>query len=154
MTKVGGVGRHIVWLEANDPSKIVGWAQCIFAFEIIYFVSVALPKMAIICLYLRMFNWRGGMRTFAWIVFILVTATSVSLVVAACFQCRPIAYWWDKTIEGGVCFDVQAFFHAQAIPGFILDLVIMAMPVETIWNLKLPTYKRLALVGVFLIASL
>lgn len=154
MTKVGGVGRHVVFLEENNPAALTGWAQCIFAFELIYFTSVALPKMAIICLYLRMFNWHGGMRTLAWIVFTLVAMTSFSLVIAACFQCTPIAYWWDRTIAGGRCFDVQAFFHAQAIPGFILDIVIMLMPVDTIWKLKLPTYKRLALVGVFLVASL
>lgn len=154
MTRVGGVGRHVEYLEENDPKALAGWAQCIFAFEIIYFTSVALPKFAIICLYLRMFNWRGAMRTMAWIVFILVALTSISLVVAACFQCHPIAYWWDRTIAGGSCFDVQAFFHAQAIPGFVLDIVIMGMPVDTIWKLNLPMYKRLALVGVFLIASL
>lgn len=154
MTRVGGVGRHVAWLEENEPSALTGWAQCIFAFELIYFTSVALPKLAILCLYMRVFNWRGGMRTLAWVVFALVAMTSGSLVVAACLQCRPIAYWWDRSIAGGACFDVQAFFHAQAIPGFVLDLVIMAMPVETIWHLNLPTYKRLALVGVFLIASL
>lgn len=154
MTQVGGVGRHVAFLEETNRAAFVGWAQCIFAFELVYFTSVALPKLAILALYLRVFNWRGGMRALAWVVATLVALTSASLVVAACFQCRPIAFWWDKTIAGGVCFDVQAFFHAQAIPGFVLDLVIMAMPLETIWHLNLPTYKRLALVGVFLIASL
>lgn len=154
MTKVGGVGRHVEFLEENDPAALTGWAQCIFAFEITYFTSVALPKLGIICLYLRMFNWRGGMRVLAWVVFILTAMTSISLIVAACFQCTPIAYWWDRSIPGGYCFNVQAFFHAQSIPGFVLDIAIMAMPVHTIWNLKLPTYKRLALVGVFLVASL
>lgn len=94
------------------------------------------------------------MRLAAWVIFSMTTMTSVSLVVAACFQCRPLAFWWDKTIRGGTCFDIQLFFHAQSLPGFVLDLAIMVLPMKTIWNLKLPFIKRLALVGVFVVASL
>lgn len=67
--------------------------MCLFAFEIIYFTSIALPKLAIICLYLRIFEWRGMMRTVAWVLFTLTALTSVSLVVAACFQCIPIQFF-------------------------------------------------------------
>lgn len=154
MTKVGGVGRHVAFNQAVQPRTLIGWAQCILAFEMIYFISVALPKLSIICLYLRIFNWKGALRSSAQVLFALTAMTSISLVGAACFQCRPLAFWWDKTIQGGTCFDVQAFFHAQALPGAILDLAIMALPVNTIWNLKLPLIKRLALLGVFVVASL
>lgn len=154
MTEVGGVGRHTAFNQVAQPKALIGWAQCILAFEMIYFISVALPKLSIICLYLRIFNWKGALQNSARVLFVLTSMTSLSLVGAACFQCRPLAFWWDKTIKGGVCFDVQAFFHAQALPGAILDLAIMALPVSTIWQLKLPTIKRLALLGIFIIASL
>ncbi|KAJ0114981.1 integral membrane protein [Diaporthe amygdali] len=153
MTKIGGVGRHVEFVEEFHPKQLTGWAQSILAFELIYFTSVALPKLGIICLYLRIFNWKGAMRNAALVLFTLTAMTSVSLVVAACFQCTPIAFWWDRTIPGGRCFDVQAFFHAQALPGFVLDLAIMALPMQTIWHLKMPMVKRLALVAVFLVAS-
>ena len=154
MTKIGGVGRHVEFVEEEEPKQLTGWAQSILAFELIYFTSVALPKLGIICLYLRIFNWKGATRSVAWVLFTLTAMTSISLVVAACFQCTPIAFWWDRTIPGGRCFDVQAFFHAQALPGFVLDLAIMALPMPTIWHLKMPLVKRLALVAVFLVASL
>lgn len=154
MVKVGGVGRHVTYVEEEEPEALVGWAKCILAFEFVYFTSVALPKLGIICLYLRVFNWRGAMRVTAWVVFTLTAMISVSLVIAACFQCIPLQYWWDRTIPGGSCFNVQSFFHGQALPGFIVDFVIMGLPVPTIWNLKLPLVKRLALVGVFVVASL
>ncbi|KAK7714928.1 hypothetical protein SLS63_011523 [Diaporthe eres] len=153
MTKIGGVGRHVEFVEEEEPKQLTGWAQSILAFELIYFTSVALPKLGIICLYLRIFNWKGATRTAAWTLFTLTAMTSVSLVIAACFQCTPIAFWWDRTIPGGRCFDVQAFFHAQALPGFVLDLAIMALPMPTIWHLKMPVVKRMALVAVFLVAS-
>ncbi|KAJ2902909.1 integral membrane protein [Zalerion maritima] len=153
MTKVGGVGRHIEAVEAKYPEQTVGWAKTILAFEIIYFTSAALPKMAIVFLYLRIFNWRGLMRNLAILLLVIIASTGVSLIITACLQCQPIAYWWDSSIEGGHCLNVQRFFHVQCIPGIILDLFIMALPVHTVWNLKLPVYKRIALLVIFLVAT-
>ncbi|KAH8890288.1 integral membrane protein [Thozetella sp. PMI_491] len=153
MVEIGGVGQHVEAVEERNPALLVGWAQTILAFEIVYFTSVALPKMAIVFLYLRIFVWKGGMRTAAHILLAALAATGFSLVMTACFQCRPLAFWWDRTIPGGTCIDVQTFFHAQAIPGIILDLFVMALPVRTIWQLKLPLHKRLALLFIFLVAS-
>ena len=155
MVRVGGVGRHVDFLEENDPSKLEGWAKCILAFEIIYFVSMALPKMAIVFLYLRVLNWKGSMRTVAHVLLALLAATGFSFIITACFQCRPIEFWWNRErVGGGTCIDVQAFFHAQAIPGIVLDLVIMALPLRTIWSLKLATAKRVGLLMIFAVGSL
>ncbi|KAF6833772.1 integral membrane protein [Colletotrichum musicola] len=153
MVRVGGVGRHVEFVEEFHPALLAGWAKCILAFEIIYFASVALPKMGIVCLYLRLFNWKGPMRTTAYILLGTLAATSISFIITACFQCTPLPFWWDRTIPGGRCVDVQAFFHAQSIPGFVLDFFIMALPLKTIWGLKLPTHKRIALVGIFMVGS-
>lgn len=144
----------MAYLERNNPAALVGWGKSLFAFEIIYFISIALPKLSILCLYLRMFQWKGTMRVLACVLFSLVASTSTALVIAACFQCQPLAYFWNKTIAGGSCFNIQKFFHAQAVPGAVLDLAIIALPIPTIWHLKMPVVKRLALVGVFVIASL
>ncbi|KAK3377394.1 integral membrane protein [Lasiosphaeria ovina] len=155
MVQIGGVGQHVEALELRNPSALVGWAKVLLAFEFVYFTAVALPKMSILCLYLRVFKWaHGPMRTASLALFGFVAATWLSMMVTVCFQCRPIAFWWDRSIPGGRCIDVQAFYHAQSIPGVVLDLFIMALPLRTIWGLSMPTAKRLALVLVFLVASL
>lgn len=156
MTIVGGVGQHVALFQqpGGDKTKLRGWAQCILAFEIIYFTSVALPKIAIIFMYIQVFNWRNTRRRVAWALVAINASLAISLVGAACFQCIPLAYWWDRSIPGGRCFDIQAFFHAQSVPGFILDLFIMALPLQSIWELKLPLIKKIALALIFLIASL
>ncbi|ORY66099.1 uncharacterized protein BCR38DRAFT_456740 [Pseudomassariella vexata] len=153
MVKIAGVGRHVIFIEENNPALLTKWAQCILAFEILYFSSVAMPKLAILFLYLRVFNWKGPMRVVALGLIVVVAGTGLGLVLTACFQCRPINFWWDHTIVGGTCIDVQAFFHASSIPQFVLDFFIMGLPLKTIWDLKMPTYKRLALVLIFMVAS-
>ncbi|KAK4226275.1 integral membrane protein [Podospora fimiseda] len=154
MVKIGGVGQHADVLAVYNPKALTGWAKVLLAFEYAYFTAVALPKLSILCLYLRVLNWNHGpWRWATFVLFGLVTATWLSMMVAVCFQCQPLPFWWDKKIVGGKCFNVQTFFHAQSIPGFVLDFLIMALPLRTIWDLKLSMAKKFALVLVFVVAS-
>ncbi|KAK4167026.1 integral membrane protein [Cladorrhinum sp. PSN259] len=154
MVKIGGVGQHAVVLAIYNRKALTSWAKVLLAFEYAYFTAVALPKLSILCLYLRVLNWNHGpWRWATFVLFGLVSATWLSMMIAVCFQCQPLSYWWDKTIPGGKCFNVQTFFHAQSIPGFILDFLIMVLPLRKIWELKLPIAKRFALVLVFVVAS-
>ncbi|KAH8841700.1 hypothetical protein MCOR27_010417 [Pyricularia oryzae] len=152
-THLGGIGRHIESVERDTPWQVRGWAISIFAFEIGYFTSVAFPKIAIICLYLRIFNWTGPKRYFALALIFLNAALATSLAIVACFQCRPLAFWWDKSIEGGSCIDIQTFYHAQALPGLLLDLGVIALPLQSIWRMNLPFFRKVALGMIFVIGS-
>jgi hypothetical protein len=154
MVHVGGVGRRVAFVKMTNAKLLEGWAKCILAFEILYFATVALPKMGIVLMYMRIFNWKGAMRGLACVVLGLLAATSISFIITACFQCRPIAFWWDRSIPGGKCINVQAFFHAQSLPGIILDFIIMALPLHTISGLNLPVHRKVALMGVFAVGSL
>lgn len=150
----GGVGHHVEVVERQDPAALLCWAKLVFAFQVVFFLCVALPKAAIILLYLRVFAWRGPMRMTAHALLFAIAASTIGLMITSCVQCRPLAYWWDSSIPGGTCINVQLFYHLQALPGIILDLAIMALPVRTVWALKMPLRTRSALMGIFLIGSL
>ncbi|KAK7710316.1 hypothetical protein SLS64_005901 [Diaporthe eres] len=66
MTKIAGVGYHEKWVTNTNPSQIVRWAQLLLIFEFLHFAGVALPKLAIIFFYIRVFNWKGRMRTICY----------------------------------------------------------------------------------------
>jgi hypothetical protein len=149
----GGVGRHISEVEKDDPALITGWAKGIFAVELIYLTSVALPKLSVLFLYLRIFATRVS-RICAQGTIVLISLNWVAFVVACFFQCRPLAFWWDKTIEGGSCFNIQAFYRAMCVPNLFTDLIVMSLPMQPIWKLKLQVFKKIALLIIFLTASM
>lgn len=153
MTKVAGVGHHEEWVNLTNPSQIVRWAQLVLVFEFLHFAGVALPKLAILFFYIRLFNWKGRIRIICYTTMGLLVATWLGSTLAACLQCRPLAFWWDRTIQGGTCFDAQLFFRGQAITSPVLDAVILALPVRSIWGLKLPESKRIELLLVFGVAG-
>jgi len=148
----GGVGRHVLDVMKDDPELMVGWAKGIFAIELIYLASVALPKLSALCFYLRVFVYRKG-RVFAYIIIGLVTLNWVVFSISAILQCRPIAYWWDKTIQGGTCFNVQVFYRAMCVPNIATDVMVLLLPISSLVQLKLPLLKKIALCFIFLTAS-
>jgi hypothetical protein len=133
----------------NDPKLVIGWAQGILAMELIYFSSVALPKLSALCFCLRVFVFPKA-RIFAWIVISVVILNWVAFSIAAILQCRPFAYWWDKTIEEGVCFNIQVFSRAVSVPNIATDVMVLALPITSLMQLKLPLFKKIALCFIFL----
>lgn len=121
-------------------------------FELIYFTAVTLPKMSMLCLYLRVFSWGGRMRQATLVLLATVAATWLAFVITTLLQCRSLNLLWDSPQNS--CVDLRAYFNAQTVPGIFLDFIIMGLPLKTIWGLKLPTAKRAALLGIFLVASL
>jgi hypothetical protein len=153
MTKVAGVGHHEDWVNNMNPKELVRWAELVLILEFIHFAGAALPKLSILAFLLQMFNWRGKTRTACYVTMGLVVLIWLASTVATCFQCRPLAFWWDKSIPGGTCFDVDAFLRGQAITNPVLDAVIVLLPIRSIWALQLPERKRIELLFVFGVAG-
>ncbi|KAK4445909.1 hypothetical protein QBC34DRAFT_441321 [Podospora aff. communis PSN243] len=151
MVCMGLAGEHLG--SAADWDRRVQWGKLLFSFELIYFTAVTLPKMSILCLYLRVFGWKGRMRRATQVLLGFVVATGFSLSLAVIFQCRPYMNWWPEETTREHCISEKTFFRAQCIPGFVLDILIIALPLRTIWRLTLPTAKRLALLFVFTVAG-
>lgn len=72
-----------------------------------------------------------------------------AIVLAAFLVCRPLAYNWDKTIEGGRCANVNQDFLAQAIINLLLDITIVSLPLPVLWNLQMKTGKKVSIIIMF-----
>lgn len=153
MTKVAGVGHHEDWVKNTNPTQIVRWAELMLIFEFFHFAGVALPKLAILSFYIQVFNWRGRMRAMSYATMGVLVAIWLASTLAACLQCRPLAFWWDRNIRGGTCFDVQTFIRGQGITSPVMDAVILLLPMRSIWGLQLPERKKIELLLVFGVAG-
>jgi rhodopsin domain-containing protein len=143
------MGRHL-----PNPELIAGWAKGVFEIVLInvYLASVSLPKLSALFFYLRVFVYRKG-RIFAYITIGLVILNWVVFSITSIFQCRPIAYWWDRTIQGGVCFNVRIYYSAICVPNIATDVIVLLLPISSLIKLKLPLLKKIALCFIFLTAS-
>lgn len=53
------------------------------------------------------------------------------------FVCRPVAYFWDRSIQGGECNDFEAGYLANASLNLIMDVVALIIPIPAVWKMKM-----------------
>ena len=82
-----------------------------------------------------------------------VVCNGVGSIFIAVFQCTPIRYSWDKSIEGH-CLDRQKNYAMVPVMSFFLDFIIMVMPVWPIWQTHLSAGRKYKLIAMFLIGGL
>jgi len=147
-----GVGRHLAAVLKYHPGELRSWAKSLYALEWLYLTAVALPKMSILLLYLRILTNRGA-RLACHVLLVLLGAIWLSFIIASSVQCLPLAYQWDKTIPGGHCFDVGVFYKASSAPNIVTDIIIVVLPMPTIYRLQTTGLRKLGLFFVFLVGS-
>lgn len=84
----------------------------------------------------------------------LVLAWYTVLILTVCFGCRPIQYYWDKTIQGGYCVNANDLAYGITAANVIMDLIILLLPIPSLWSLQMPRGRRLCLVFLFLLGGL
>lgn len=101
--------------------------QCGFASQVLYPASLGVIKLSIILFFVRVLPpdhvWRKPLYGIAaWVV-----ASESAFTVALFLQCRPLNFYWDKTVEG-TCFDQPKFYYVDAALNMATDLVILSLP--------------------------
>ncbi len=120
-----GLGVHI-WEVRRETEQQM--QKCGFTSQVLYPASLGVIKLSIILFFIRVLppdhNWRKPLYGLAaWV------ATSESAFTVALFlQCRPLKFYWDKTVEGGTCFDQPKFYYVDAALNMVTDLVILSLP--------------------------
>jgi hypothetical protein len=75
-------------------------------------------------------------------------ATILTSDISVFATCRPMAYTWDKTIEGGKCSTVQAILvlsYVFSAMNIITDWSTAILPAFIVWDLKLSQRIKIAI---------
>ncbi|PWY72485.1 hypothetical protein BO94DRAFT_245550 [Aspergillus sclerotioniger CBS 115572] len=152
LVKLAGVGHHMTYVE-QTPKKLVILQKGLYANEILDFPFTVTPaKISILLFYVRIFSTRT-FKTIAYVVGAIVLGHGLGVLFAAIFQCWPVAYVWNQTIEGGSCFNKEAFYRYVSPPNILTDVVILVMPLPYVRKLHTRNGQKLALTGVFLLGG-
>ncbi|KAI1776994.1 hypothetical protein F4818DRAFT_439355 [Hypoxylon cercidicola] len=149
-----GLGRHVYELDEDQKINALKYNAIINAVLIWQF---SLPKFAIIAILKRILNY--GTRTL--VVFWTLGITSQACILAVSIwwfrQCSPVAYVWDKNIEGGTCANISVMsnlaYFTSSYSAF-LDIFFAFYPIPFIMRLNMPLRSRLAVAGALSLSSL
>lgn len=107
---IAGSGYHQAEVIATHPEKLVSWAKFTVIFPVLYLAAVLFPKLAILGIYLRIFT-KALYRIACWVLAAILVTSWFANMLAALLMCIPLEYSWDKSINGGHCFDVYSYYR-------------------------------------------
>jgi hypothetical protein len=145
-----GLGKH-VWVVPIP--EVVEMMRILFAYVLVYVVTVPLIKLSILLFYRRIF----GMTYSMWFCVFLTAGYFVSCMVAFLVCCRPVSYYWTQYADpsGGVCvFNLYPFYIGNAAANVVTDGIILLVPIPLVWKLQMRKTQKVMLSGIFLLGGL
>ncbi|KAL8869933.1 MAG: hypothetical protein Q9174_003904 [Haloplaca sp. 1 TL-2023] len=88
----------------------------------------------------------------AYILMAVVSAWCIQQILTVLLLCQPIAFNWDGSLNGH-CGDVAANCLAGAAVNTLTDILILILPMPTIWRLHVPFRSKVILSLVFGLGS-
>ncbi|KAF4632401.1 hypothetical protein G7Y89_g5720 [Cudoniella acicularis] len=146
MVNHAGLGHH---LEALPLPTILLYAKLSVAFQFSYLFAVTLPKLAIICLYLRIFVERKYRLICYGLFGLVVLSATISLLVTS-FMCIPLDALWNPLITNPRCINIASWWRWSTLPSSLFDLILIILPIPMVLKIKLPPRDK---AGVFLAFS-
>lgn len=131
------------YIVANNLPVIM---QVTFAYSLIYIWCLAALKMSQLILYLRVF----AARLSKWVYGIgaIVVLWAVIFNFLFIFLCDPIHQQW--TVERvGYCMDQMLVLKCLIMTNLVTDLVIVILPMRSVWQLQMRKTERLAIIACF-----
>lgn len=75
-------------------------------------------------------------------------------MLTAFLHCRPLAYYWDRSIPKGYCTNDNLIGYSITSVNIVTDVIVLLMPLPWLWGLQVNLMKRLAIIGLFVLGSL
>lgn len=105
-------------------------------------------KFSILHLYLTIFQ-DERFRRVCYGIMVVSLCYFLSVLLETFLICKPIQYNWDKTIHGTCDSRAQETYLAAGIVNLIIDVFIVAMPMPMLFQLRIPTGKKIGLIAMF-----
>ncbi|PVH75952.1 hypothetical protein DL98DRAFT_465808 [Cadophora sp. DSE1049] len=146
-----GMGKDIWSIPFDDITYIL---HIYYFDECLYFLSLAMIRVSILCFYLRIFP----QRLFRRIVYAIMAANIIygtTFVLLSVFQCIPVhAAWtrWDGTVEAR-CINVNAIGWASAGINIGFDITILILPLPELASLAMSWQRKIRVLFVFGLGS-
>ncbi|KAL4869863.1 hypothetical protein BDV12DRAFT_70191 [Aspergillus spectabilis] len=142
-----GLGKDIWFVPFNDITHIL---HLYFVEEALYITSIALSKISMLLLYLRLFP-DETFRLASKFALAITTAWGLAILFTNIFSCQPLDYFWhmwDGEHEGK-CIDHPKLLWSHAIINIALDLVIIGLPMPTLLKLNLSWGRKAVICVMF-----
>ncbi|RAH39822.1 uncharacterized protein BO95DRAFT_377114 [Aspergillus brunneoviolaceus CBS 621.78] len=140
-------------LQNVSADQLVVFLTLEYASQCAYLVIAAAVKASLLLFIMRLFPTRF-VHLVGRCLLGVIAAFTLSGTLALVFQCRPVQAAYDKTLTHATCYTPEtsyAILMMQGVVMFVLDVIILILPMRPIWQLQMPMKKRLLVIGLLCI---
>lgn len=130
--------------------------QCWWLGQILYIFTCTSARLSIAITLLRLTVERIHSQIL-YGVMCFSTTVGIIFLFFTLFQCHPIAYYWNHSLVGGYCLDINTLLgivYMYSGAAAVCDFTIGALPVFMIWGLQMDRRTKLAVSGILGIAGM
>jgi hypothetical protein len=127
--------------------------QLVFASQLAYAIAIALTKLAIMVLYLRIFP-HNTLRRLIYATSVFTVLFCIATVLTTIFQCTPVHAIWDFDLPEFTCIPYVDFLYASAAINVVTDILVCTMPLPYFWRLQMPKKQKLVVCFLFFLGGL
>lgn len=147
-----GLGRDIWTLT---PDTIERFWKFFFALTILYFLLVAVLKLAMLVFYMRIYT-HGRVKDIIKMTMVIVCFYAALFGIFAASQCGPTEYYWNKWHgeDSGQCLNLDHLAWGNAIISIALDFWMICIPLYMLQGSKMNWKLKLGAALLFLLGTL
>jgi len=127
--------------------------QTAFALQGFYMHSLALTKISILVLYLRILTYHNA-RWLSWVVIVITVLYNLAALVSQLTVCTPLQKLWDSTSYGTCHPNLQYATWILVGLTVLTDFVTFAMPIPIITKMTLPLREKLIVLALICVGFL
>ncbi|KAH6607375.1 integral membrane [Trichoderma cornu-damae] len=139
-----GVGRPITETMPN----LVLILKLTMSYALIYTSCISTVKLSVLFFYIRVFPTKQ-MRLATNIVIGFITTWAVASILMFFLICRPLAASYNPAVKG-TCGNQISAFISVGVYNIITDLIVVTLPLRTIWTLNTKKQMKISLTALFL----
>jgi hypothetical protein len=126
--------------------------QILYVYFQLESIAVTLIKTGVLLFYWRIFV-HPMFRIATYAVGFFTWATYFVGAFGFAFQCAPVAFFWNRTLDGH-CINTDAFDIIASAFFLVSDIAIYVMPMPVVWSLNMSSKKKLEVSIAFLLGGM
>ncbi|KAI0130492.1 hypothetical protein BJ170DRAFT_316666 [Xylariales sp. AK1849] len=142
----------VVYLPAaNQLTSDAMDGKLFYIAEILYNFGLAFYKLTFLLQFFRVFRYVYWMRIAYIVAIVVISLWSVLQILLAALSCIPVDANWDRTINRNSvkCLPGYVPTFVNAAGTIVTDIIVLVLPLPTLWSLRLRRSQKWAAFGVF-----
>jgi hypothetical protein len=132
----------------------VNMPKYIFLCQIFYAVAIAVTKLSILAMYIRIFP-NKLIRNISYGVGAFTVLFGLASACVTIFQCTPVYAAWEFDDPAAIChFSYMNFLYVSAAVNVATDVLVCTVPLPYFWRLNMPKKQKLVVCFLFFMGGL